>query len=314
MDLRNPETLNRFGYLCGQSPELEELDLLHFLRTNYDAYQNNGNITPEYTVSENLRLLKQLIKGIESPDKIIIHNATVHWFKLDFFTGGNYISDNSAGLIENVDFVKKTYLSKYFQYFRKFDSNEPDSFKLFEEQETSNHAYKFSWNGIKKLRDYMITISMTNLTNIRYPGTGGDNRCYIDKLDYALDFEKVYKKAKEIHAYNRKNYLEALQSVSARAEINDIAPKTDLTKRSKKHIRYKKQFNADTVDLIILNLKNGTRKYIVSQDITERLNEIIESFDYDFTISFAKIVDPDSTDDITVIKSINKKDLVSYLT
>ena len=156
----------------------------------------------------------------------------------------------------------------------------------------------------------MITISMAKES---YPKMG--NRfCYIGKLDYALDFEKVYKKTKEIHAYNRKNYLDALQAVSASTEVHDIAPEPeDLVKRNKKHRRHKKHFNTDTVNLIILNLRNGTRKYIVSQDITEKLNEVIESFDYEFTISFVKEVTQNTKDDIVVIKSINKKDLVSYL-
>lgn len=292
MALRKTEILNKFSSLAYSTDEYlsEELDLLNFITLEdfKSCYATQSKFIRKIHKSALIKHFKDLIEGIKSPDKIIIDYSVIHWFgiKEDYA--------NQSDLIDGIDFIKKEHGRACFNYFHGNNS----SYKLFDESKTTKGSYirKFSWNGIKKIRDYMISLSIDN----NYPS-------YM-KPAHALDFEKVYKKTKELYAYNRKCYLDALQSVSASTEVNNIA--SDLVKRNKKHRHH---INTDTVNLIILNLRNGTRKYIVSQDITEKLNEVIESFDYEFTISFAKEVTQNTKDDIVVIKSINKKDIAYYL-
>lgn len=291
MALRKTEILNKFSRLAYSTDEYlsEELDLLNFITLEdfQSCYATKSKFIRKIYKSALIKNFKDLIEGVESPDKIIIDYSVLNWFEIK----EDYA--NQSGLIDGIDFIKKEHGSASFNYFQGDDS----SYKLFDEYKYTKGSYicKFSWNGIKKIRDYMVSLSIDN----NYP-------TYM-KPAHALDFEKVYKKTKELYAYNRKCYLDALQSVSASTEVNKIASESDLVKRNKKHI------NTDTVNLIILNLRNGTRKYIVSQDITEKLNEVIESFDYEFTISFVKEVTQNTKDDIVVIKSINKKDIASYL-
>jgi len=205
MELWLESTLNVFTSLSSDYDKSDELNLEAFVKYKYRKSLNDFSY-----YKSGLEQIKTIIDAIEFPDKYLLSEDHANLFNLRSY--GNllpsYMLDklslNQAGLQEEKDYVIISYPVSSFVYSVTFSNNNSSYYEYCKDHSYKNVRTLLSFNGLKKLVNYMHLQALVKIE-------GYGNHCMLSK---ALDFEIVYKKTKEFHSENRKNYLAELARVN----------------------------------------------------------------------------------------------------
>jgi len=210
MDLSSETTLNKFTQLANNLHSGNELNLEAF-----------ASSFPKEDLP-NLEKIKIVIDSINFPDELILSNRVIsRLFRLithytcEIFTicNCNYSpfaesSLTQAGLVKGIDYIEIKFKVNSLKYYNALNmDNHFVGHEFFKEMTREDSETFLSFNGLKKLVNYMHSQALTKVEHYLYDSDGKQKIYTFDKI---LDFELVYKKTKELHAKNLKSYLDEL--------------------------------------------------------------------------------------------------------
>ena len=257
-----------------------------------------------------LEKLKTLIHSIEFPNKFILNREYGPVFGLcsyrTLFTNCRYgVFDKNAlsqvGLEEGVDYANIS------QEVNSLDIVRHNEFSIScKDCITESDEVIYSFNGLKKLVNYLHTKPV--------PVELG---CYYD-VSKVLDFEVFYKKTKEAHAKNRKAYLAEIARVNGQRQEplrSEIPFAIKLYENKFQEVQESKPQAESSAQngMIIYKRHSGRSKTIISKNIEDELESIMEDLET-ISISHFDVFTREADDsDIIVIESINKKDILKAM-
>jgi len=312
MNLSSVETLNIFNNLATDGYDNDELDLERFIEKFIDRHHTR------VTGSKYLNVINVIINSIKFPDKFILGPHELSQFGI--FHIANHLqyfdfdktSFDQAELMEGKDYANIEFPIIGFHYATPH-SRDRNGNIIPTEYHKKDTNYKtqqilLSFNGLKKFVKYLHSRAIMINTNA-------------EALEHALDFEIVYKKTKEGHANSRKAYLAELARVNnheqepLRSEIPFAIKLYENKFQEVTESKPQAESKPSSVQngMIIYKRHSGRSKTIISKNIEDELESIMEDLET-ISISHFDVFTGEADDsDIIVIESINKKDILKAM-
>lgn len=322
--LRSVKHLNKFCELAADFKK-DNIDLESFLNI-----PTNDGFTIRMSV--NKEVLIKIIDAIDSPDKMLLgvdfplrlfgFNINPHYP----FISLNYELCKSAKLKKGKDFDEIKLQVEQTLYFQQ---EQHHAYTLTEHQSkiiyTDYKKLVFSFNGIKKLKEYVLNlpplpVNMAMAMNRSSTVEEGIESALVG----AFDFEIVYKKTKELHAKNRKAYLDELARVNNQKEEKPLRAEIPFAIKlyenkyqevsESKPTSFEKESKPSSQNgMIIYKRHSGRSKTIISKNIEDDLASIMEDLETISISHFDKFTGEADDSDIVVIESIDKKDVLKAM-
>jgi len=293
MSFNNKHLCDHFMRLTQYFRKSDELELIELSMSEC----KNIKMCLDY---HNLSTLKEIIKSIEMPNKLILKEESISFFNLQREDIAKHINglkrfpyDDYLEVIKDAKLIEgKDYTEIEVKTFNLGKSIKGD----ISESYNKKSILVFSFNGLKNLAKYLHSVAVIKVPNYLHFACGAER---YDTLDRALDFENIYRKTKEVHAKNRKSYLDELARVNGDTKLEDIKPEVKTTSVNNQK------------GMIII--RSTDTEYIISKNIEDKLESVMEDLD-EFNIThFEEFSGKSCNSTIIVIESIDKKDILKAM-
>jgi len=314
MELTNYDHLNKFASIASDFKTCDELNLTSFLEKLFPG-------STEGRKNEFMQnILNPLIQSIKNPDRIILGAITFQIYvqsanfatifpelesKYNFTHKDSEMSLKKAGLVKG----------KHYDYASieinnlTCGENVSNAHKFFNEDTRNEKFVLMSFNGLKKLLNYMHERASAIVNHYLYDGAG---KPMSNTYNRWLDFEKVYKRTKEVHTENRKKYLDELDKINKEVEFYNLF-EDEKVPFAVKLCEEKCKQTGGSVNGMIINRTGQRSKFIISKDIEDKLESVLSELG-EFTISyFDQFTGQEDDSDIIVIQSIDKTSMASAM-